>query len=139
MPTIENVDKILIKRFLDIKEQVQIIQNQIIETCDVIFENLLNLQKRKCIIYAKFINAFLSRDLELLKTLNKKYSDISSDYITECSELHNLPGLLKTKSLDDGSIRSGDHSFLNTCNMEKKIYEDQQTLIQLLDMNLRLF
>ena len=137
MPTFEETDKDLRKIFLDIQEQVGIIQEQIDETCDCcqeMFKNFLKLEKRKCIVFAKFINAFLSRDLELLKTLNKKYSDISSDYISEYSEIQNSEDFrLSFIDLDSGTKKIGDDGFLTICNREKAYYDIQIELIEILE------
>jgi hypothetical protein len=138
MPTFEETDKDLRKIFLDIQEQVGIIQEQIDDTCDCcreMFKNFLKLEKRKCIVYAKFINAFLSRDLELLKTLNKKYSDISSDYISEYSEIQNSENFrLSFIDVDSGITKIGDDGFLNICNREKEYYDTQIELIEILEI-----
>lgn len=141
MPTFEETDKDLRKIFLDIQEQVGIIQEQIDDTCDCcqeMFKNFLKLEKRKCIVYAKFINAFLSRDLELLKTLNKKYSDISSDYISEYSEIQNSENFrLSFIDVDSGIRKIGDDGFLNICNREKEYYDTQIELIEILEGAIR--
>ena len=138
MPTFEETDKDLRKLFLDIQEQVGIIQEQIDETCDDCqerFKSFLKLEKRKCIVYAKFINAFLSRDLELLKTLNKKYSDISSDYISEYSEIQNSENFrLSFIDVDSGITKIGDDGFLIICNREKEYYDNQIELIEILEI-----
>tara|TARA_R110000868_G_scaffold404083_1_gene681928 strand:- start:100 stop:570 length:471 start_codon:yes stop_codon:yes gene_type:complete len=136
--TINEIVKDVRKLFFQIQEQVEIIQKQIDETCDDCqerFKNFLKLEKRKCIVYAKFINAFLSRDLKLLKTLNKKYSDISSDFISEYSEIQNSEDLrVSFIDLDSGITKIGDDGFLNICNMEREYYDNQIELIEILEI-----
>jgi hypothetical protein len=135
--TIIDIDKELRELFLSIQAQVEHIQKQINESCDCcdeMFKNFLKLEKRKLIVYAKFINAFLSRDLELLKTLNKKYSDTSSDYISEYSEIQNSEDYrLSFIDLDSGTKKIGDDGFLTVCNTEKRYYEHQIGLIEILE------
>jgi hypothetical protein len=156
MPSIDQIDNMQRANFQQCKKLVDIISLRIQQAeLDIkILENLsapgddfsdiikghqknieiLNLNKKVYILKAKFINAFLLRDLELLKTLHQQQTEISSDFLLCVSEIINDDNInLSSIGLVDRDERKSEDTYLKICNNEKNAHEGQLEYIEFLE------
>ena len=131
----KETDTLLRKQYIKLKETVDRINSQIYDMRDCGDSRAISFQKankKLYILMAKFINAFLLRDLELLKTLNKEYLECSSNLLSFYNEL--LEDGVDDLAIDlDGTKKRGENSYLIICNEEKNTYQKQLTLIENLE------
>jgi len=131
----KETDTLLRKQYIKIKESVDEINSTIYDMRDCGDSRAISLQKankKSHILMVKCINAFLLRDLELLKTLNKEYLECSSNFLSFFNEL------MEDEEVDlgidvNGIEKRGENSYLILCNDEKITYETQLTLIENLE------
>lgn len=131
----KETDTLLRKEYIKLKETVDRINSKIYDIRDCGDSRAISFQKankKLYILMAKFINAFLLRDLELLKTLNKEYLECSSNFLSFLNEL--IEDGVDHLAIDlDGIEKRGENSYLIICNDEKNIYQRQLTLIENLE------
>ena len=131
----KKIDTILRKEYIKYKEIVNRINSKICDICDCGDSRAISFQKANKkihILMVKFNNAFLLRDLELLKTLNKEYLECSSDFLSVLNEIIEEGEYHIAVDLS-GAERRGEDSYLTICNDEKRIYETQLNLIEKLE------
>ena len=128
----KKIDTMLRKEYIQLKELVDRINTKICGVCDCdnSFQNFQKANKKVHILKVKFNNAFLLRDLELLKTLNKEYLECSSDFLSVLNELIENGEEITSTGLDSEIERRGEDSYLAICNDEKRTYEKQLNLIE---------
>mgnify|MGYP003660391425 CR=1 FL=1 len=127
----KKTDTLLRKEYIKFKELVDRINSKICD-CDCRNHSFQKLNKKVHILKVKVNNAFLLRDLELLKTLNKEYLECSSDLLSLLNELIE-DGVSMTSTGLSGTKRSGENTYLAICNDEKNEYQKQLTLIENLE------
>jgi hypothetical protein len=127
----KKIDTDLRKEYIKLKEIVDRINSKIccVCDCDNSFKNFQKANKKIHILRVKFNNAFLLRNLELLKTLNKEYLECSSDFLSVLNELIENGEEVTSTSLK-GTERRGEDTYLAICNDEKHEYEKQLNLIE---------
>jgi len=127
----KKIDTDLRKEYIQLKELVDRINSKICLCCDCdnSFKNFQKANKKVHILKVKFNNAFLLRDLELLKTLNKEYLECSSDFLSVLNELIENGEEITSTGLN-GTERRGEDTYLAICNDEKHEYEKQLNLIE---------
>jgi hypothetical protein len=131
----KKTDTIMRKEYIKLKKVVDIINSKICDICDCGDSRAISFQKANKkihILRVKFNNAFLLRDLELLKTLNKEYFECSSDFLSVLNEIIEEGEYHAAVDLN-GSEKHGENSYLAICNDEKRTYEIQLNLIENLE------
>jgi hypothetical protein len=132
---IKKTDSRLRKDYIDLYEIVDRINIKLCNLicgCDLEVFNFHTENKKVHILKAKFNNAFLKRDLELLKTLNKKYLESSSNLLSLLNESIENGVPCSSTSLT-GTKRVGENGYLAICNIEKLEYQKQLILIENLE------
>ena len=132
----EELDTILRENFLENKKNADVMDRLIhyLSSLNSDDSRILDfkLNKKIFVLRAKIINAFLLRDLKLLKTLTEKYLETSSEFLSNIAD--DIASGEKTLSIKlDGTFESGEAPYLNCCNGEKEYYETCLTLIRYLE------
>tara|TARA_R110000868_G_scaffold349847_1_gene611170 strand:+ start:132 stop:548 length:417 start_codon:yes stop_codon:yes gene_type:complete len=136
MEDFKELDKILRENFLETKKNADVIDRLIhyLSSLNSDDSRILNLKlnKKIFVLKVKIINAFLLRDLKLLKTLTEKYLETSSEFLSNIAD--DIASGQKTVSINlDGTFESGEAPYLKCCNGEKEYYETCLTLIRYLE------
>lgn len=96
------------------------------------------LLKKVLITRGKFINAFLTKDLELMIKLKKRYLEISCDLLSEQEE---YIGEACIFSDPDGSLicegKTNENSYLMLCNNEKDFNDYMNDCIHIVQICLQ--
>lgn len=136
MEDFKELDILLREEFLEVKTNATIL-NQMIDYLSSRNSNdsrisFIKLNKKIFVLKAKIINAFLLRDLKLLKTLTEKYLETSSEFLSNIAD--DIAGGVDTVSINlDGTFESGEFPYLQCCNSEKDNYETYLSLIRCLE------
>ena len=132
----EEVDTMLREEFLETKKNADMMDRWIHYLSSLNSDDsrisFIKLNKKIFVLKAKIINAFLLRDLKLLKTLTEKYLETSSEFLSNIAD--NIASGEKMLSVNlDGTFESGEAPYLKSCNSEKNNYEACLTLIRYLE------
>lgn len=142
MEDFKELDTILREEFLESKKNVDILDGMIdyLSSRDSDDSRIsgIKLNKKVIVLKAKIINAFLLRDLELLKTLTEKYLEKSSEFISNLAdEIAGGEHIISTEHITsinlDGTTDSGENSYLEFCNREKQANEIYLYMIKILE------